>query len=217
MFAALGYLCALSMGGCAGRATPKTVDPGVAAAAVERTAPDRPLRVIFAWRAQDREARFDGRGAARVAPPYRARLDLFGPRGDGYLTAVLSGSEIRLPPGTSAAVQLPAPALMWAVLGTVRPPEDAVLAGTRVEGDVTELHYAVARDRLVYVLRSGRLRSAEWEGPGRRMTVQLEGAMGGLPGTAVYREWSGYTELVMNLESVDEVEPFPPEIWTPGR
>lgn len=201
---------------CATRSTPSTANPAAAAAAIERTAPERPLRAIFSWQVQERDARFDGSGAARIEPPYRARLDLFGPRGDAYLSAAVVDSEIRLPPGVRAPVQLPSPSMMWAVLGVVRPPDQAVLAGTREDGSDLELHYTVAEDRLVYLLGNGRLRRATWKGSGRRMSVELEGARGALPGRAVYRDWSGHTELVIRMDEVDEVDTYPPEIWRPG-
>ena len=209
-------IIAVLVGGCAGRGIPETIDPTVEVGAVDRTAPDAPLRVVFDWVILDGEARFTGSGAARIEPPYRARLDLFGPRGEGYLSAALVDSDVRLPPGTGT-VPLPPPALMWAVLGVVAPPPGAVLAGTLVEEERAELHYSVGESRLRYVLEGGRLSEVRWEGDGRRMDVGLSGsAPGGLPREAVYRDWSGYTELRMNVEQVDEVEPYPPEIWTPG-
>ncbi|NIP78984.1 MAG: hypothetical protein GWM90_07200, partial [Gemmatimonadetes bacterium] len=90
-------LVAVLLPGCAGRSVPETVDPSAAADAIARTAPDRPLRVRFDWRILDGEARFSGEGVARIEPPYRARLDLFGPQGEGYLSAALVAGELRLP------------------------------------------------------------------------------------------------------------------------
>lgn len=208
---------AVLLSGCGGAALPETADPAVAEEAIAATAPQRPLRVIFGWRALEREARFHGTGAARLEPPYRARLDLFGPTGDGYLSAALVGQELRLPPGASP-VRLPPAAMMWAVLGVVAPPENAVLRGTRTEAGQTQLYYGIGDGLLRYDLRGGRLAGAEWEGHGGRMDVRLEGtAEHGLPRRAVFRDWSGYTELELNLERVDEVEPYPPDIWSPGR
>lgn len=204
-----------SMAACAGRGVPETVEPGVAAAAIERTAPDRPLRVVFGWEILEGEARFSGSGAARIEPPYRARLDLFGPRGEGYLSAALVDSDLRLPPGTPA-VQLPSPAMMWAVLGVVAPPDDAVLVGTRVEPERAELYYDVGESRLRYILVEGRLRSARWDGAGRRMTVQLTGAVEyDLPREALYRDASAGMQLKLEVEEIDEVESYPPRIWIP--
>jgi hypothetical protein len=215
----IAVLAALAaLGGCALHGVPATADPTAADRAVRETAPDRPLRVIFGWRALDGTARFAGEGAARIEPPYRARLDLFGAHGEGYLSAALVGSEFRIP-GDPGDV-LPPPAMIWAVLGVVRPPDDAVLEGTREGAGTLELYYATGATgdgRLRYTLDGGRLRAAEWSRRGRRMMVELAGAVAGLPASAAYRDWGSNTELHLELESVDEVEPYPPEIWTPGR
>lgn len=210
-------IIAIVMTGCAGRAPlPSTVDPTAAATAVEATAPDRPLQAVFEWRILDGDARFSGRGAARIQPPYRARLDLFGPRGEGYLSAALVDDEVHLPAGVGD-VPLPPPALMWAMLGVVAPPDRAELVGTRTTAGGAQLHYDVDDSRLRYVLEGSRLRSVHWDGGGRRMVVELSGAAdAALPREAVYRDWSGYTELRTKLEEVHEAEPFPPEIWSPG-
>ncbi|NIP78985.1 MAG: hypothetical protein GWM90_07205, partial [Gemmatimonadetes bacterium] len=69
------------------------------------------------------------------------------------------------------------------------PPDTARLVGTRVEGEETELHYAVGDARVVYELRGGRLRLVDWEGGGRRMVVELSSEReGGLPSEATYRD-----------------------------
>jgi hypothetical protein len=207
----------LLLAGCAaGQALPGTVEPATAATAISATAPDRPVRVVFQWRALEGEARFTGQGVARIQPEYHARLDLFGPRGDTYLSAALVGHDLRLPPGVGAA-QIPPPALMWAVLGVVSPPDAAVLVGTRQEGDRSELYYDVDGSTLRYVLEGGRLRDVRWDGRGRRMVVELRGdGTHRLPAQATYRDFAAVTELVLNLESVDEVESYSPDIWRPG-
>jgi hypothetical protein len=209
-------IAAVLLAGCATHAPPTTFEPATAAAAIAATAPDRPVRVVFQWRALEGEARFAGQGVARIQAPYHARLDLFGPRGDTYLGAALVDDDLRLPPGVQAA-QIPPPALMWAVLGVVAPPATAVLFGTREEGDRSELYYDVDGSTLRYVLEGGRLRDVRWDGRGRRMEVELRGEAGfRLPTQATYRDFAAVMELVLNLESANEVEAFPPEIWTPG-
>jgi YD repeat-containing protein len=210
-------LATLLLAACASHAPPATVDPATAASAIAGTAPDRPVRVVFQWRAMDGDARFNGQGVARIDVPYHARLDLFGPRGDTYLSAALVGQDLRLPPGVDAA-PVPPPALMWAVLGVVAPPETAVLVGTRETAGRAELYYDVDGSTLRYTLEAGRVREVRWDGARRRMVVELRGAAGlGLPTQAVYRDFAAVTELVLNLESVDAVESFPPDIWRPGR
>ncbi len=202
--------------GCAGRAVPPTLDPSAAAAAVEATAPRTPLRVVFGWQAQDGSARFHGRGVARIAPAYHARLDLFGPGGDGYLSAALVGGDLRLPGGGSE-VRLPPPAFMWAVLGVVAPPAGATLIATSEEGATTELFYDLDDGRLIYTLVDGRLSRATWDRRGGAALVELKDLGGTVPGTALYRDRAANMELLLNVERTDEVEAFPPEIWDPGR
>lgn len=214
-FRALLAVLALGVTGCATSGLPETLDPDVAAAAIRQTAPDRPLQAVFDWVILDGEARFTGSGAARIEPPYRARLDLFGPTGEGYLSAALVGKDLRLPPGTPAE-RLPPPAMLWAALGVVTPPDEAVLVGTRVTAERTELYYDVGESRLRYTIAAGRLVSARWDGPGRRMTLALEGRVEpGLPREAFFRDPSAGMELKLNVETVDEVDPYPPEIWRP--
>lgn len=210
-------LVVVSIGACASRGIPATLDPELAAAAIARTAPDRPLQAVFDWTMLDGDARFTGSGAARIEPPYRVRLDLFGPRGDGYLSAAAVGMEVRLPPG-APSVPLPPAALMWAALGIVSPPQEARLVGTSATGDRTELYYDVDDSRLRYTLVDGRLTGAVWRGGGRQMAVELSGAtQSGLPGTALYRDAAGGTELRLNLERVEDVQSFPPETWIPDE
>ncbi len=202
---------------CAGRAVPTTLEPSLAAEAVRATAPQTPLRVVFAWQAQDGSARFHGRGVARIAPEYRARLDLFGPGGDGYLTAALVEHELRLPGGGEGQVRLPPPALMWAVLGVVAPPDGAVLLGTSHDDEGTALFYELPDGRLVYSLVRGRLARASWERRGGTARVELKDYRGTVPGSALYRDRAANMELLLNVEQTDTVESFPPGIWEPDR
>jgi hypothetical protein len=208
-------VAAAALSACSGIRVPPTLDPGVARRAIDLTAPDRPLRAVFGWRILDGDARFSGEGAARVEAPYRARLDLFGPNGEGYLSAALVGTDLRLPGEPDRA--LPPPAMIWSVLGVIRPPDGAMLLGTREEAAELELVYGVADSRLRYTVQAGRLRLAEWRGGGRRMVVELRGGTGGLPEVSFYRDWAQNTELQTELETVEEVDPYPADIWTLGR
>ncbi|HEY8484862.1 MAG TPA: hypothetical protein VIL13_09640 [Longimicrobiales bacterium] len=216
---ALGAL--LGALGCTGTPAPQPVgpaSPSVAEEAARAIAPDQPLRIVFDWTLQEREARFSGRGVARVEPPYRARLDLFGPRGDTYLSAAVVDDEVRLPPAAARAAAIPPPTLLWSALGVVRPPEGATLVATAQDGDRTRLEYVEGKDRWRFLLEGGRLRQAELDRAGAgRQTVELKGeAALGLPREAVYRDWAQYIELNLTLVEAGNVEPFPPEIWTLG-
>lgn len=192
-------------------------DPTVAGAAVAATALEGPLRVVFDWRMRERDARYNGQGVARVEPPDRARLDLFGPRGEGLLSAAVVGQAVRLPEAAQT-VPMPPPALLWGTLGVVAPPPGATLDGTQQDGQRVRLAYTLPDGRLLYELEAGRLRGMRLEGPNRRMTVELEGDAGhGAPRRAVYRDWSAFVELEMDVDRVEDVDPYPDDVWVPGR
>lgn len=194
------------------------VDATLAQEAERSTVPPRPLHIVFSWSLQEREARFSGDGAARFAPPDRARLDLFGPRGETVLAAALVDFELRLPPGVQNAL-LPPPALLWSALGIFRAPEGATLVATERDGDRHTLVYEAGSERWRFALRAGRLHSVEWTGPGQgRRTIELgDAGSHGVPAAATYRDWPAFTELRLTLKEANEVDGFPPETWTPGR
>lgn len=216
----IASIAALGIGACA----PKAGEiRGPASYALEQeaiaaTAPEIPLQIVFDWTAREREARYSGRGAARVQPPYRARLDLFGPRGERYLSAALVDGDLRVPTGVARDLVPPAP-LLWSVLGVFTPPSGATLAASdEREGRIRLEYRGAAGDRWRFEIVEGRLRTAEWTSAnGARHSVELSGdAPAGLPRVAVYRDWAGFNELTMTLDDVEHVEPFPPEIWEPG-
>lgn len=192
----------------------------VAATLARQTRPATPRRVVFRWTYRDRGARFEGRGAARVAPPYRVRLDLFSGRGGTALRTALVGSELRLPPGESPAVTLPPPALLWATLGVFRPGPEARRRGAWRSGeDGVELRYLIPGEgELAFGARGGRLVWAAHRIDGRDVRrVDLSGASGrGVPAETRYRNHRDVRELTIEIESVEDVESFPPQIWFPG-
>ncbi len=178
------------------------------------TEPAGPLRVVFQWRMRERDARYNGRGVARVEDR-RVRLDLFGPRGDGLLSAAVLGQDVRLPP-VAQELDLPPPTVLWGTLGVVAPPAGARLSGTARDQDRIRLTYVLGDERLRYELQGGRLREVRWDGRRRRLSVALEGRTGyGTPEQAVFRDHVAYVELVLEVEQVDEVDPYPADIWTP--
>lgn len=204
-------------GGCAsgGAFASGPPAPLIAQQRVDATAPAEPLQIQFAWTLREREARFSGEGAARVQPRYSGRLDLFGPRGESYLSASIQDSELRLPPGTPEDV-LPPPALLWAALGVLYPPTGASLVATSTDpAGETRLEYARGDERWRFRLQDDMLRYAEWQnGADGRRTVELEGDTGsGLPGRALYRDWIAFRELELTLQNVEEVDAFPEDIF----
>lgn len=189
------------------------VVPSYETEAVAGASLDRPLHVLFSWRLEERDGRFSGDGATRFAPPRRARLDLFGPRGEAYVVAALVDMELRLPAGMDTTV-LPPPALLWASLGVFRPPVGAELTGTAREGETRRLDYARGDQRWTFRFERDRLRWAEWIRSDGRRTVELEGDAGhGLPRQAVYRDWPAFRQLRLTVDEVNESEGFDDEIW----
>lgn len=178
------------------------------------TRPSEPLRIRFQWRATEADSRFSGLGLARVEAPQRARLDLFGPRGEAYLSGILSDGLLALSE-PSAAIQLPPPTLLWASLGVFLPPEEADLLVTRRDGQRLHLEYASKQARWRFFFEDDRLRRAEWDRSVEgRYTVELRGeAVHGIPREATYRDWKAFVELTLISESIDVVEPFPPDVW----
>jgi hypothetical protein len=220
------FLIAALLGSCASAGLPpeppgqSAPDSGVAQAVIDSTTLRRPLHIVFAWTFTEQNARFSGQGAARVQPPYYARLDLFGPRGETYLAAAAAGDSLRLPPALNPAMRavIPPVALLWSALGVLRAPEGAALDLTRQAGDTTVVGYSRGDERWRFRAVRGKLQYAEWNGPdaGRR-TVELRGVGAqGLPAVAVYRDWAAFRELTLTLERANEVAAFPPETWQPG-
>lgn len=210
--------------GCAGNPHPATPegtagppDTALVSAARDSTAPRAPVRIRFDWKLTDRDARFSGRGAARVEPPYHARLDLFGPRGETYLVAGLVGMDLRLPAGSDADAPVPPPAFLWSALGVFQPPPAPLVAARTGDDGTLELDFSRGDDHWHFSFDHFHLRRAEWTGADGRQTVVLDpGGPLGLPGKAVYRDWTAFRELTLTLDQADEVDAFPAAIWTPG-
>ena len=195
--------------------------PQLARQLVDSTALRRPLHIVFSWTFTEENARFSGKGATRVEPPYRARLDLFGPRGETYLAAAAVGDSLRLPPNLASGVRniIPPVALLWTALGVLRAPEGATLSATTVRGDTMLVGYTRGEERWSFRAVRGRLQYAEWNGPnsGRR-TVELRGTGAlDLPAVAVYRDWAAFRELTLTLDQANEAASFPADIWFPGQ
>jgi hypothetical protein len=194
--------------------------PQLAQQLIDSTAIRRPLHLVFSWTYTDESARFAGRGATRIEPPYKARLDLFGPRGETYLAAAAVADELRLPPNLPSGLAsiIPPTALLWGGLGVLRPPQGAALELTHQSGDTLIVGYGRGEEHWRFRSIRGRLQYAEWNGPnaGRR-TIELRGVGAhGLPAVAVYRDLQAFRELTLTLEQVNEAQPFPPETWYPG-
>jgi len=196
--------------------------PLIAQRMIEATAVSAPMHLTFDWSLRDREARFNGAGAARVQPPYRGRLDLFGPRGELYLVAAINRSSMELPAGAERDA-LPPPALLWAALGVLYPPDGAQLTGTSTSegsaGQETQLEYRLGDERWRFRLVDDMLRSAEWQnGSDGRRTVELEGTLSpGLPQRARYRDWIAFRELELTIRTAEPTDAFSDDVFRVPR
>lgn len=213
-----GSACASTAGLPGGEPLP---DAETFAAEVRRaTLPDSPRHAIFGWSLDEAGSRVRGRGAARFEAPERLRLDLFGPRGESYLSAALVGDEYVLPPQARGVV-LPSPALLWGAVGVLRPPAGAPLTGAYREGSATVLRYDLADGEVLemHVDEAGEAPLlTRIERRGRRGTIEtleLEHGDGDVV-RARYRNWAEYRDLTIDLESIEDVPSFPESIWNPA-
>lgn len=216
----------LALAACGGAApvppssgpAPADPDPAQLAAELQRaTLPASPRQITFQWALDEAGAGFRGRGVGRYTAPTRFRLDLFGPRGESYLSAALVDGQLRVPAAVGDRFRLPSPALLWAAAGIFAPPADARLAGGRVEDGVLTLRYdAGEQGTLEFRARENALLSVRrLRAGGVQESVDLERGGDGALRQARYRDWPAFRTLTLTLEASTDVPGFPDEIWTP--
>ena len=208
------------LGACAPQ-RPVVLAPAVdaedlALALEDHTTIEQPIRVVFGWQLNESGMRVSGRGVARVEPPYKARLDLFLGNGETVVRAALIDGDLRLPPGAPTNI-LPPADLMWGVLGVFFPQRGVTLLGAdRLEGDDLQLRYGYDDGReLHYRVTEGRIGTMELLRENHvveRVELEME-EDDRYPLQATYRNMAAFRELKMARESIERVEPFPPEIW----
>ncbi len=224
--ARLVFLGLWALGGC--RPTPPmTTSPAglvdaerVAARALSATLPQSPVQMSFGFRVREADFRFEGKGIARVEPPYRVRIDLFSNGGETLFTAALVGDDLRVPAWAPRELA-PPPGLLWAALGVFRPDPGWRLLGARPDGKGVVILGYESRDgdELRFRLLDDKLTRAELYTGGHLaedVDLSLDEASGRVVET-VYRDLAEFLELTFSLESVTTVESFPPTIWNPGR
>jgi hypothetical protein len=192
----------------------------VAQNALVATMPESPVQITFDFRLKEADLRFNGRGVARIEPPYRVRIDLFSNRGEGLFRAALVEGDLRIPPGVPRELA-PPPALLWAALGVFRPDSELRLLGGRSVGrDTVSLRYGGdAGEDLRFRLADGLLTRAEIHENGHlieEVDLDLDESSENVVET-VYRNRALFLELTFYLKSVETVESFPSDIWNPGR
>ena len=187
---------------------------------MERTQVREPTRIRFGFRVKEADLRFNGQGLARVEPPYRVRLDLFSGGGETIFQAALVEGNLRIPPWAPRELA-PPPALLWAALGIFRPdPDLTLLGGGRGEGGDVTLRYGGKEDlELRFRIEGGHLVRAELHREGHlqeEVDLSLDESSGTVVET-VYRNRALFLELTFSLQSAENVDSFPAEIWYPGR
>jgi hypothetical protein len=191
----------------------------VVTSARTRSRLQEPARILFSWSLSEPDARFDGRGVARIEPPYRARLDMFLGNGETIARAALVDDDLRVPGDVREGI-IPPAHLLWGVLGVFRPGVGAALLGAEDDGSGVQMRYGYAEgDEILYHLDGRRVREVELLEGGhvvRRVSLDLA-SDSRYPAVAVYRDLGAFRELRIRRESVDTVEPYPPDIWDPGR
>lgn len=167
----------------------------------------------------DRDARFQGRGVARIEPPFKARLDLFLPNGETIVRAALVDDDLRVPRGTPEGI-IPPAELLWGTLGVFRPGRDVTLVGAEDLGDGLvrlnyrrpdglDVRYTVKGDRVQEVERLRQGRTVE------RVSLSLNVA-DPVPTVATYRDLAAFRELRLTRDGMELVEAYPPDIWQPS-
>lgn len=193
-------------------------DPAPVAVELQRsTTPISPRQVAFGWELDEAGSRLRGRGVARLVAPERLRLDLFGPRGETYLSAALVGEEFRIPPAARDRVALPSPALLWGALGVVRPPADAVPIEASTTPEQTVVRYRTPDSQTFeYLARDGRLVRVQRVVRGEVVeSIDLSWSDAGELDQTRYRDWAAFRTLVLTPESSTDVASFPENVWRP--
>ena len=200
---------------------PPPFDAGELALRLEaRTQLTEATRVMFDWSLADRDARFRGRGVARVEPPYQARLDLFLASGETAVRAALVNDDLRLPPGAPEGLVPPAE-LLWGALGVFRPSWDARLRGGETLPDGRQALLYVHPDGLEvrWVIGAGGVEEIERLRNGQVLERVVLAPVPGepYPREATYRHLAAFRELQLVRQRVEHVENYPPDIWEIGR
>lgn len=166
-------------------------------------------RIVFGWRLQESELEVRGEGAARIAAPDSARIDLFVMGGLGSGAAWVIGDDMRIDAPEALLKVLPPPAFLWAALGrfSIPPGKDTVVA--RSDSSLTAEIGPSPRWRLS-ILR-GRITRLD-RADGDKVIDRLERRP---DGSLVYFHAPTRRQLTLTITRVDSVAPFDASIWKP--
>jgi hypothetical protein len=171
------------------------------------TLPKVHQRIVFDWRVREGLLSASGEGAARLAPPDSARLDLFLAGGFGSSHAILIGDTLYAPGGDRIRQMLPPPPLLWASVGRLAVPPSTDTT-TRAIGDTLRAdigrdpvwRVTFVGDRLARLERIENGRVAEWIGRSAEGTVDYEHIQSG-------------RSLRLRVTRTEEVPEFDASIW----
>ncbi len=188
------------------------------------TAPPRTVAIRFRWKYRDERLSGGGRGTARIAPPDSLRLDYVAMLGLASGAGVVIGdSVVWADPSADFRRMVPAVPMLWAALGTVRPPApDAAVAGRR-DGGGWRWRFTAGADTLEYVTRpatgaAARELDAEWRRAGRvvaRSAAQLDPGARPVSGRIDFPE--GPARFEFTVTGIDTTAVVPPQLWCRRR
>lgn len=171
--------------------------------------PRHSQRIVFEWRLQEAELQVRGEGAARIASPDSARIDLFVAGGLGSGAAWVIGNEMRLDAPEALQRVLPPPAFLWAALGRFAIPAGSDTVVARSDSSLTADIGPSPRWRVSMLgRRITRLERAE----GDRVIDRLERKA---DGSLVYFHAPTRRQLTLTITRLDSVPAFDPSIWRP--
>jgi hypothetical protein len=194
--------------GCAPRAKPLggVLAPERKLPAIEIAGGHR--RIVFRWDYEENALLARGEGAARIAAPDSARVDLFLNGGLAVGRAILIGNTLRATNQEQVQRFLPPPPMMWAALGrlAIPPLPDTVIT---MEGDV--LHADIGRPTAWRVTISNNRIMQLARVSGGRIVEVVTRDMGG----RLLYEVPGRRKLWLGITRDEEVPAFDASIWGP--
>ena len=207
----LALIVAISLAGCAPKLAPlpnATPVPRAEPLPVIQL-PRHSQRIVFNWRLQESELEVHGEGAARIASPDSARIDLFVAGGLGSGAAWVIGDQMRLDAPDALKRVLPPPAFLWAALGRFSIPAGRDTVVARTDSVLTAEIGPNPRWRLsLRGQRITRLERAEGEKVIDRLERRADGSL-------VYFHAPTRRQLTLTITRVDSVAAFDVSIWTP--
>lgn len=188
------------------------------------TAPRRTVAIRFRWKYRDERLSGGGRGTARIAPPDSLRLDYVAMLGIASGAGVVIGDSVAwADPAADFRRLVPAVPMLWAALGTVRPPAAAAAVAGRRDGDGWRWRFVAGDDTLEYVTRpaqgaAGGELDAEWRRAGRvvaRSAAQLDPGARPVSGRIDFPE--GPARFEFTVTGIDTAAVVAPQLWRSRR